>query len=147
MNGYMLDTNIFNHLVEGGIKPEDLPSVPIFSAHLQPDEIQNTTDLDKREKLLSFFKTCDPSETMVMTFVVGDARLEKTQLGEGELHAKILNNLNSREIRKSNNKEAQIAESSYLNGLTLVTDDRDLEAVCYELEIPVISLDQLLNLM
>ena len=146
MNGFMFDTNIFNHLLDGEIDPEALPKVPIFSTFEQFDELQNTEKVDRREKLLSFFKICDPSETMVTTFVLGNARLDKTQLGDGVLYQRILNNLNSRKKKDNNFIDALIAETSYLNGLTLVTEDRHLKKACLELEIPVISKSQFLEL-
>lgn len=147
MNGYMLDTNIYNHLLDGGIDPEALPNVPIFHTFNQPDEIQNTNKIDRRNQLLSFFQACDPSETMVTSFVLGNARLDKTQLGDGVLFSEIRKRLDSRKKKDNNLIDALIAESSYLNGLTLVTDDCCLEAVCFEMEIPVISLYQFLKLL
>ena len=146
MNGFMFDTNIFNHLLDGGINPETLPNVSIYYTFEQFDELQKTINIDRRDKLLSVFQLCDPSETMVSTFVLGNARLDKTQLGDGVLFSEIRKRLDSRKKKDNNLIDALIAESSYLNGLTLVTDDCCLEAVCFEMGIPVISLHQFLNL-
>ncbi|AZO00115.1 hypothetical protein EJ066_24970 [Mesorhizobium sp. M9A.F.Ca.ET.002.03.1.2] len=48
----MLDTNVFNHLVEGSIDPASIPSdwEPVIT-HLQNDEIERTADPSKRKAL------------------------------------------------------------------------------------------------
>lgn len=147
MYGFMFDTNIFNHILDGGIDPETLPNVSIFSTFNQLDELQKTKKNDRRDKLLSIFQACDPLETMVSMLMLDNARLDKTQLGDGVLYHKILDCLNSWKVKENNYIDALIAESSYLNGLTFVTDDCCLEEVCLEMEIPVISLSQFLELM
>lgn len=145
MNGFMFDTNIFNHVLDGGVNPETLHSVSIFCTFEQFDELQKTKNTERREKLISVFQLCDPSETMISTFVLGNARLDKTQIGDGVLFREILKRLDSKKKKNNNCIDALIAESSYKNGLMLVTDDCCLEAVCLEMEIPVISLSQFLK--
>ncbi len=145
MNGFMFDTNIFNHLLDGGINPDTLPNAPIYYTFEQFEELQKTSDIDRRKKLLSVFQFCGPSESTITTFVLDNARLDKTQIGDGVLFRKILERLDSKKKKTNNYIDALIAESSYKNGLMLVTDDCCLEAVCLEMEIPVISLSQFLK--
>lgn len=57
MKGFMFDTNIFNHLLDGGVDPDTFPNVLIYYTFEQYKELQKTTDIDRREKLLSFFST------------------------------------------------------------------------------------------
>ena len=146
MKGFMFDTNIFNHLLDGGVDPDTFPNVLIYCTFEQYEELQKTTDIDRREKLLSFFQLCDPSETTISTFVLGNARLGKTELGEGILYKKIFEKLDSKKKKTNNYIDALIAESSYLNSLTLVTEDKNLMATCLEMGIPAINLYLFLDL-
>lgn len=142
MKGFMFDTNIFNCLLDGEINPGTLPDVKIHFTFEQVDELKNTNDIDRKEKLLSYFALCDPLETSIATFVLGNARLDQTQIGGGLLYRKILESLDSKKKKTNNFVDALIAESSYLNGLTLVSDDKKLIETCLEMDIPAISLDQ-----
>ena len=54
-NGFMLDTNVFDHIVKGQVDPEVLRGKKLFVTHIQRDEMQNTPDAAHREKLLQFF--------------------------------------------------------------------------------------------
>lgn len=146
MKGFMFDTNIFNHLLDGGINLDTLPNAPIYYTFEQFEELQKTSDIDRRKKLLSVLQFCGPSESTITTFVLDNARLDKTQIGDGVLFRKILERLDSKKKKTNNYIDALIAESSYINGLTLVTDDGYLYKVCLEMEIPVISLPQFQNL-
>lgn len=146
MKGFMIDTNIFNHLLDGGINLDTLPNAPIYYTFEQFEELQKTSDIDRRKKLLSVLQFCGPSESTITTFVLDNARLDKTQIGDGVLFRKILERLDSKKKKTNNYIDALIAESSYINGLTLVTDDGYLYKVCLEMEIPVISLPQFQNL-
>ena len=49
MNGFMFDTNIFNHLLDGGIDPNTLPNVLIYYTFEQFDELQRANNIDRRE--------------------------------------------------------------------------------------------------
>jgi hypothetical protein len=147
LTGFMFDTNIFNHLLDGRISPETFPDVEIYYTYEQYDELLKTSGIQRREELLSIFQHCDPLETTISTFVIGNARLGNTELGEGTLYEKILEKLDSKKKKKNNYIDALIAESSYLKGLTLVTCDGALLETCLELDIPTMTFNQFLNLV
>ncbi|MFA5584588.1 MAG: hypothetical protein WDA09_10275 [Bacteriovoracaceae bacterium] len=142
----MFDTNIFNHLLDSGINLDTLPIAQIYFTFEQSDELQKTKDVDRRKKLLSVFQLCEPTETTIGTFVLDNARLDKTQIGNGVLFGKILERLDSTEKKNNNYIDALIAESSHINGLTFVTDDAVLLETCLEMDISTITLSQFLEL-
>jgi hypothetical protein len=56
MDGYMLDTNAFNGLVDGPISPELLAaSAPLYATHIQLDELNNTCSAERRAELRHMF--------------------------------------------------------------------------------------------
>jgi hypothetical protein len=54
--GYMLDTNVFNDVVDGKIEPANLNGRRLIATHVQRDELNNTTDQKRRELLLAVFE-------------------------------------------------------------------------------------------
>ncbi|HEC90032.1 MAG TPA: hypothetical protein ENI55_00040 [Alphaproteobacteria bacterium] len=52
---YMLDTNVFNHVVEGKILLEKLIGRDLYATHAQIDEIEKAPS-EKRADLLALFK-------------------------------------------------------------------------------------------
>jgi len=128
---YVIDTCVFNWLVDGVIKEESLPSDGGFAVtHIQVDEINKTSDEERRARLLlvQLHLKCDliPTETLLF----GRSRFGMAKLGEGMLFSKLkveLDQLNRR--RKNNDQDALIAEVAIANGYTLLTADNDLRCV------------------
>lgn len=131
---YIVDTSILNKLVEGDIKPGDLPSDGSFVAsHVQIDEINKTKDEERRARLfLQFVAVVDdvvPTESAVM----GASRIGHCKISNGGLYMKVKGDLDLLNDGKKNNvMDALIAEIAIKNGITLLTADYHLKEVAVE---------------
>ncbi|MDD5701298.1 MAG: hypothetical protein PHU23_04520 [Dehalococcoidales bacterium] len=127
MNGYLLDTNIFNHLVEGKIKLDDLPlDYPIFVTHIQQTEFMQFPHCEKRSQLLKLLKVLPDHQANLQT-LLADISCAGDACGNGKIYDQILLRLNKIEKRKSNANvhDALIGETSIINRLVLITNDKD----------------------
>ena len=126
----ILDTNIFNWLIDGKFTIGDLPAESkLFASHIQVDEINRTTDSERRAQLMLMLAkhvSIVPTETMV----VGVSRWGEAKLSDGKRYNEILSALNARnKSRRNNVQDSLIGEIALINGFTLVTADRDLASV------------------
>jgi len=152
MKQYMLDTNIFNSLLDGSLPIEDLVGkATFFATHIQADELSNTSDDKRRESLLQLFADIKGTALPTESFVLDVSRLDQANLGgdrmiptesarlgisqwgrakwtaPDNLFDSIRSMLNKLNRAKPNNiMDALIAETAIKNGLTLVTHDSDL---------------------
>jgi predicted nucleic acid-binding protein len=129
MMSFILDTNVFNHLVEGKINMEELPlEFPILITHLQRDEINNCPDPVKKSYLQSWLRVLPDMEVPTETMVWDVSQFDKAKWGDGEIYTKILDQLNARKKRKNNANinDALIGEVAIKNQFVLVTNDADL---------------------
>jgi predicted nucleic acid-binding protein len=147
MKGYIFDTNIFNHILDGQVDLSFLEKIqPCYTTHLQNDELQATKDVDRKSRLLAIFKTIPQKEIATESFVLGHSGLGMAKLGKGNLYNEIKKKLDDlNDGRSSNVNDALIAETAIINGLTFVTDDGDLYEVVNEYQSPCINLDALLH--
>lgn len=130
---YVLDTNIFNKLIDGIISVEQLPNDGEFVAsHIQVDEINNTTDKERRARLLLQFTQLRPQIMPTESAVWGVSRWNHAKWDvpayEGLRHE--LDALNNG--KPNNAHDALIAEVALTNGCTLLTADRHLVEVVKE---------------
>ncbi len=131
MKGYVLDTNVFNMVLDGRAELPALgPGLSYFASYVQRDELTATRDEPRRLRLLRQFAEIDPSALPTESFVIGVARMGMAKLSDGVLFNGIRDELHRRNRRKpSNTQDALIAEIAIRTGLTLVTEDRDLAQV------------------
>ena len=135
----MLDTVIFNRVLDGKINLSMLNKHIIYATHIQYDELSNTKNEDRRQGLLQVFKRIDPNRSSTESFITGTSRCGGARVGDGNLYTDIRTKLDSKNNCKQNNvNDALIAETSIKNKFTLVTDDNDLIAVVIELKDKVI---------
>ena len=134
---YVVDTNIFNKLVDGVIKPEELPDDGEFVAtHIQMDELRHTKNEERRQSLLVKFDELIDEIVPTESFVLGTSRLGQGKLGGGASFDGIKADLDSKNKGKANNSnDALIAEVAAKNGYTLLTADSDLYEVVQEHDI------------
>lgn len=152
----MLDTNVFNHVLDGKVDASSLKGKELFVTHIQLDELKNTKDESRRESLLTVFKEFEqerqatssavsgifvsggassgasgqlPTETAVWGLSRwGEAKWGNTDNVFEEMR-RDLDALNKR--KKNNTHDVLIAETALRNGLVLVTSDADLfEIMC-----------------
>jgi hypothetical protein len=65
---YMLDTNVFNDVLDGKISPEVFAGHRLFVIGVQIDEIQATKKIERRESLLAVFKDIAPTSLLASSF-------------------------------------------------------------------------------
>lgn len=135
MSGFLLDTNIFNHLVEGKIQKTDLPlEFPIFVTTVQYDEIAKCSDIQKRTDLYSWIQILSDHTAPLETLVWDVGHLDNAKFGEGELYQKLLLSLEAKKKRKNNANihDALIGEVAIIGRMILVTNDNDLALIVKE---------------
>ncbi len=154
-SGYMLDTNIFNHLLDGKIPLEKIRNLngPIYYTHVQHDEILSTKDNFRRDALLEIFTKVLKTDIPTESTVIGVSRIGKSKIpghklgtetavwdvsrwGEAKwgtygLYESIKIALKTNKM--SNIRDALIAETAIANKLILVTNDRNLMNVVNKL--------------
>ena len=150
----MLDTNVFNHILDGRLDPEQLRGRHLVATHVQRDEIQATRDEERRSALMGLFddfvpqrtpttsavagvsvagEACGSASGVVPTesFVFDVSRWDEAKWSrEDHVFSAMLSDLDALNGAKGNNiKDVLIAETAFRNGWTLVTDDTDLAQV------------------
>lgn len=133
--GYMLDTNIFNRMVELDL---DFDAVIDFETlvvtEVQKEELVNTRDRAKRSQLLSAYIVASP------TVIRDNAQIWSIDLEkEVDLEKSILDSLDSLKHKSNNHKDARIAACCKRNNLCLVTEDRDLRKIATNYSIATIN--------
>lgn len=130
--GYMLDTNIFNRLVEGRLAIRDLPSDDeFFATSIQIQELNQTKDDIHREALNARFSELGPTLDQIKTTLWDFSGWgEGGWSAVGEYFEKIRSELDSlNKKKKSNTADALIGEVSLSNHHMLITTDKDLATV------------------
>ena len=141
MKRFMLDTSIYNHIIDQNIQLEDLQEGEYFTTYVQHDEIGNTSREDRKADLIQIKNQINATTIPVETFILGvHSHLDFVKLGDGELFEKIKTALDAIE-KKDHKADALIAEAACKNGMILVTDDGPLQKVCAKYDIPVTPLD------
>ncbi|MEM4365330.1 MAG: hypothetical protein QXJ44_05410 [Candidatus Nitrosocaldus sp.] len=144
--GFMFDTNIFNKILDEGIK---LPThLAYYVTHIQYDEICNTKNPNRREELLRTFNRVQKETINTEGFVWDISRWDMSKYGDDELYDKMLKRLeelDSRSGKKTRENEARdilIALTAIKNCLTLVSDDKNLRKVVQEFNGHAITFKQ-----
>ena len=150
----MLDTNVFNHVLEGKIDVAKLAGLRLRATHIQRDELGNTPDQKKREALLSIFESLTVEKAPTTSAVVGVSVVgaacpgssgivptESSVWGvsrwgaakwsaDNGIFTGMRQELDALNKKKRNNvHDILIAETSVRNGWVLITSDSDLFSV------------------
>lgn len=148
---FMFDTNIFNTILDGSFDLSMLGGKgKFFTTHIQKDEINNTTNKERKDSLLQIFAEINSekkptksavygvskygeakySENKVPTesFIVGHSQVGGAKLGDGQVYPKLLELLDKdkSDQHENNIKDALIGETAIKNNFTLVTNDGSL---------------------
>lgn len=166
----MFDTNVFNRILDGVISLQTLTGrVIAYATHIQRDEINNTTNRERRAALAQVFGDVVAESLPTDSLVLGVSRLGEARLGgerlvptesavwgvskygqakyaaEDNLYSALQGRLDSINGNKPNNlHDALIAETSIKGNYVLVTDDTDLAAVTKEYGGQCLSVAELL---
>ena len=148
----MLDTNVFNHLLDGRIDGHLLAGAKLYVTHIQHDEINRTSDPARRGALLemvaSVMGKCVVTSSCVAdvsaadyagasadvpteSAVWGVSKWGQAKWGSGEdLLSPMRAELDALNKSKKNNiQDVLIAETALKQGFVLVTSDRNLAEV------------------
>lgn len=150
----MLDTNVFNHVLDGRIDPGRLRGRRLVATHVQRDEILATGNEVRRAALMELFaefvpvreptssavagvsvagEACPTSSGVVPTesFVFDVSCWDEAKWGRDDgVFAAMCQDLDERNGAKGNNmKDVLIAETALRNGWILVTNDKHLTEV------------------
>lgn len=127
----MFDTNIFNHILDGGIDlARFIRKARFFATHVQFDELNKTRNQGRRASLLGIFERVPQMTVSTKTFVLDTSNLDRAEVGEGTLYKKVKCELNQLSKGKPNNvNDELIAETATKSHFILVTDDCDLSQV------------------
>jgi predicted nucleic acid-binding protein len=138
---YLLDTNVFNKVLDGAISIESL-AVPLLAKRIQESELSNTRDPLRRERLLAVFTEADPviPFTASAAWDIEGAGWNQARWNDGSgTFQKMLARLRDLDKNKRRpppplNQERDIltAETAIKNVATLVTDDANLQKVVTE---------------
>jgi hypothetical protein len=125
---YVVDTYVFNWLADSSIKRASLPSDGGFAiTHIQVDEINKTKDEERRARLFLLMQTLHCELLPTQTFVFDVSRVDQAKPGDGRLFTSLKTQLDGlNKGKKSNSRDALIAETTIANGYVLLTADRDL---------------------
>lgn len=132
---YVVDTNIFNKLIDGRVGIDELPSdAPYIATHVQIDELNNTKDSERRARLFLIFAEMRPQLVPTESAAWDVSRWDQAKWSDGALFEKIKQDLDTLNKSKANNvHDALIAEVAIANGFTLLTADHDLAKVSQDI--------------
>jgi len=129
---YMLDTNVFNDLVDGKLRlPADLSGIRLVVLGVKLDELKATGLADRRRRLIQQFEQLQPEMQKAQTFCfdISGAGLDEALWGsKPDRFAKMLATLHDRDrkSRKANDaknwlSDILIVEAALELGATLVS--------------------------
>ncbi len=132
---FVVDTCIINKLIEGKISLDKLPqNCSFFASHIQIDEINKTSDAERRSRLFLKFSEINPKLIPTESAIWGVSRWSQAKWGNGKLFGNLKQSLDVlNKSKPSNRNDALIAETAIVNGYTLLTSDKDLTEVARKL--------------
>lgn len=137
--GYVLDTNILNRLIDDRISLDVFPNgAELIASHIQIDEINKTSDEERRARLFLLLAKTVKSIVPTETSVFGVSRFDNSKLSDGICYSAIREALDLKNHKKRNNvQDALIGEIALINAHVLVTADADLAAVMESMDCAV----------
>ncbi|BEP62660.1 hypothetical protein GmRootV213_32140 [Variovorax sp. V213] len=135
MTTYVLDTNVFNKVVEGVFDRSSLPADSSFVvSHVQIEELNNTSDKERRLQLLLTLAQLRPTLVPAESMIWDVSRWDHAKWGDGAIYTQVKTGLDALNKGKAKNiQDALIGEIGIVNGHTLLTADKDLAAVVQSL--------------
>lgn len=136
---YVLDTNVFNWLVDGLIELSVFPlDAELVATHVQIDELNRTTNTDRRAQLFLMFAKIAPAILPTESGIWGTSRWGESRWSDGQRLNSIIAALNEKRMKPNNREDALIAEVAMANDYGLITADRDLYEVMKERNVSVL---------
>jgi predicted nucleic acid-binding protein len=127
----VVDTNIFNRLIDGALSTGDLPAnARMVATHIQMDELTSTRNVQRRAQQVKRFETLVDDIVPTESFILDISRLGEAKLGDGRLYGSLLADLDRLNGGKPNNtQDALIAEVAISNRYLLLAADNHLAMV------------------
>jgi hypothetical protein len=136
---YLLDTNVFNALLDDEIPLSAFTDRCLFVTHVQLDELKNTQDVGRREKLLACFSGIAPNQLLTSGAIWDVSKWDEAEWPEDDLLERMRPVLESLDKKKRNraknnnnyNQNADLlgAATAVRKQLTLVSNDCNLRTV------------------
>jgi predicted nucleic acid-binding protein len=153
MTGYMLDTNIFNAVLDQAVDLSAVKEAIFYCTHVQSDEIQQTRNELRRQELEQTFKAVEAKKVVTASAVWGVSKFDASSWDAGDdLVEKLTQELEGldRSSRKkpstiNQSRDALITHTCISNGFILVTNDKNLRSVTENNGGKSISLDEFLG--
>jgi predicted nucleic acid-binding protein len=134
--GYMLDTNIFDRVVDGKTPLAAFAERSVFATHVQRDELGAACP-ERARALLEKFEVIDPGKLATVSAAWNVSKWGEAGWGDDDrLWEQILGRIKELDQKKAKKRkpkrpenqqrDALIAETAIKHGLTLVTDDTAL---------------------
>jgi predicted nucleic acid-binding protein len=126
----MLDTNIFNRVLDGKFALSALSGSSFVATKVQLEELNHTSDQVRRTMLLQKFKEIGPDIVPAsFSFDIAGAGFGEGTWSKDDDAQKLHAALEALRSRFNNWHDALIAEAAFVHGCGLVTADEDLAAV------------------
>ena len=146
MDRYMLDTNIFNHILDQEIAIDWLPQLRYYITGLQRDEIDATTDTEHRIRLQKIFWSIEHEKVIAEGAIFDISRFDEAKFSDEIKDREWLRFLDCIKKKRNNSIDVIIAMTAKENKFILVTDDDDLKRACVIYRVKTIGLQELLAL-
>jgi rRNA-processing protein FCF1 len=142
----MLDTNIFNIVVNQNISLPQKKDYKYFSTEVQYIEINKTKNKDRREFLLNTFNLINPEIINSETALWGEFSWGERKFGYvSSDFIKIKEILDILEYKKNNKEDALIAEITIKYGFILITNDSNLRESLKRINKLALSFEEFLD--
>jgi predicted nucleic acid-binding protein len=136
---YMLDTNVFNAVLDGKVLPASSVCRRLLVTGVQADELRATGKPERRAGLLAIYEEIHPTSLPASSFAFGieGAGFDQAYWNDGSRNfEKMLARLRQLDLKNKNAlnqlRDILIAETAIKNGATLVSRDSNLRQVVSE---------------
>lgn len=132
---YMLDTNVFNDIVEGRATVARLLPIDgiLVVTHIQRDELEATRDEARRERLRTVYGEIAPTRAPTESSIWEISRWDEAEWpSAGGLFDQMLTALDAKEAKPSSKRDILIAETAIRCGHVLVSRDSALRELVEE---------------
>jgi predicted nucleic acid-binding protein len=131
MGRYILDTNIFNRIVDRGAERDLFQGLALIGTYVQRLEIEGCPQEHRKDELLTIFAEFASAMELPFTTHWGDPWGTRWSDTDG-LYEQILaavRKLDKKTRSPNQERDAQIAETAIKGDLTLISEDKNLRDV------------------
>lgn len=118
----LLDTNIFNAILDGSVRPETFAGYDLIATHIQQDEIAKTPNIIRRTELEGFFKSVVKERVPTSALVFGVSKWGQAKWGNSKLFTKMLARLKQLDAQSKKSPRRYNQENDILIAITAVCD-------------------------